>query len=87
MEFEGHQLNTIDKCWVFDLTTFIGYHVTLDAHNNVRSYTKAFIAIRDNSTGSYSFDKLMNVPVKTLRKTIDIIQNYRKEALLEDAGR
>lgn len=83
MDFEGHQLNTIDKCWVFDLTTFIGYHIILDENNKVKEYTKAFVAIRNNDNDSYSFDKKMIVPVKVLRKTVDIIKRYRKEALLD----
>lgn len=83
MDFEGHQLNTIDKCWVFDLTTFIGYHVTFDKDNKVKEYTKAFVVIRNSENGNYSFDKKINVPIKILRKTVDIISRYRKEALLD----
>lgn len=83
MEFEGHQLHTIDKCWVFDLTTFIGYYIRFE-ENQVNSYQKAFMVKRDAVTGSYVFEKTMKVPVKVMRKTVNIVQNYRKEALLED---
>lgn len=85
LDFKGHKLIKIDDVWVFDLTTFIGYKVKLK-DNKVKDYTKAFIAIRDEVTGTYSFDKIIRVPIKTLRKTVDIIQKYRKEAFLEDGS-
>ena len=82
--FEGHELYKIEKDWLFDLTTFMGYHVDI-SENNVTGYQKAFIAIRDPDTGTYSFDKKMKVPIKVLRKAVSVIQRYRKEALLENA--
>ena len=87
MIFDGHQLIKIDNNWVFDMTTFIGYMVSVDETGRVDEYSKAFIAIRDKKTGDYSFDKLMKVPVKILRKTVNIIQKYREEALLEHGNK
>lgn len=84
MEFEGHALYKIGKSWVFDLTTFIGYHVSVDDSDKVESYQKAFMVIYNNSIGSYSFDKYTTVPTRVLRRVVDVIQKYRKEALLED---
>lgn len=86
MEFEGHELYKIDKNWLFDLTTFIGYHVRLDDTGNVTNYSKAFIASYKDDTKSYSFDKYMDIPTRIMRKAVNIIQNYRKEALLENAN-
>ena len=84
MNFDGHQLVKLDNKWTFDLTTFIGYKVSIDGETGqVIDYTKAFVAVRDKQTGDYSFDKLMRVPVKILRQTVNIIQKYREEALLE----
>ena len=83
MVFDGHQLVKIDSEWIFDMTTFIGYKVSIDEAGQVDEYSKAFIAIRDKKTGDYSFDKLMDIPVRILRKTVNIIQKYREEALLE----
>lgn len=85
MEFEGHDLYKIDTNWLFDLTTFIGYHVDLDKSGRVVNYTKAFIASYKNETQSYSFDKYIDIPTRIMRKAVNIIQNYRKEALLENA--
>lgn len=85
MEFEGHDLYKIDSEWVFDLTTFIGYHVTLSSEypSIVKGYTKAFITVFDKDSGSYSFEKLTDIPMRIMRKVVDLIQKYRKEALLE----
>lgn len=81
-DFEGHQFKKIGGSWVFDLTTFIGYRVILD-NNSVIDYEKSYMAIRDNKSGTISFDKFRSVPLGILRKTTEIIDNYRKEAFLD----
>ena len=86
MEFKGHQFYLINKTWVFDLTTFIGYKVTLQG-NRVENKTKAFIVYRDKSSGVYDFSDIIEVPIQVKRKVIEIIKRYRKEALLDNAGR
>lgn len=84
VEFDGHQLYKIENNWLFDLTTFIGYHVKLDeSKQNVIGYTKAFIAIKSDDSDTYSFDKIIDIPIRILRKVTCIIQQYRREALLE----
>lgn len=87
MIFDGHQLVKIGDDWVFDMTTFIGYKVSIDGAGQVDTYSKAFIAIRDKHTGDYSFDKLMDIPIRVLRSTVNIIQKYREEALLEHGSK
>ena len=86
MEFEGHQMHKLSDHWVFDLTTFIGYHIETK-NNVVVAYHKAFMVIRSKNSDTYGFYKYMNVPKRVLRRSVCIIQKYRKEALLEDAGR
>lgn len=86
MHFEGHALYKLGKEWIFDLTTFIGYNVTLDDSDNILGYKKAFIVTFNNETKSYSFDKYTTIPTRVLRKVVSIIQKYRKEALLENGG-
>lgn len=83
MEFDGHQLHKIEKNWLFDLTTFIGYLVELEG-DKVVGYKKAFIAIKDSKSDTYSFDKIIDTPIRILRKVVNIIQKYRREALLEN---
>ena len=89
MQFKGHQMYRIDDHWVFDMTTFIGYKVETAGINNdtVTSYSKAFVVSRSDDTSAYTFDKMVKVPIKILRKTVNIINNYRKEALLDNEGR
>lgn len=83
LEFDGHQLLKIEENWLFDLTTFIGYYVDLD-DKRVVGYKKAFIAVKDTNSNTYSFDKIINVPIRILRKVVNVIQKYRREALLEN---
>lgn len=86
MGFEGHELYKIEENWVFDLTTFIGYHVEFDTKTDrIKCYTKAFIATYNNEMQAYGFEKYMAIPTRILRKAVNIIQTYRKQALLEDA--
>ena len=82
--FEGHELCKLEDNWAFDMTTFIGYYVKLDNDNKVKKFDKAFMAIRDNQTGTYNFDSLMRVPVRILKRAASVIQLYRREALLEN---
>ncbi len=86
MEFKGHTLYKIDNNWVFDLTTFIGYKVDLNDSGDVKRYQKAFIAVFKKENYSYTFDKIIHVPIRVLRRVINVIQAYRREALLENAS-
>mgnify|MGYP000941603742 CR=1 FL=1 len=79
--FEGHQLYKIDDEWVFNLTEFTGYRVNVNKEDNtVISYDKAFRLIK--TLNDYSYDKYMSVPIGVLRKSINIVENYQKEAFL-----
>lgn len=81
--FTGHQLYKIDNDWVFNLTEFKGYKVKIDkSTGKVVGYQLAYIL--EGSTGFYSFHKEIEVPLSILRKTVEIVDNYTKEALLTD---
>lgn len=80
--FQGHEFVKINKFWVFDKTTFIGYKVTIK-NGEISSYTEAFSVSRDKDTGDYEFTRLMEgIPLKVMRDTLSIIKAYRKEAFL-----
>ncbi len=81
--FDGHKMYKIGNDWVFNLTEFIGYKLKVDKNDGtVISYTKAFKLTK--TPDGYSYDKYMSVPVGVLRKAIKIVENYQKEAFLDD---
>lgn len=93
MSFEGHQLYKIDDKWLFDLTTFIGYEIDRKNnkqpfdYNNIKSMKKMFVVSYNIDSDTYEFDKYEHTPVCIMRKVTNIINAYRKEALLGYANR
>lgn len=81
MDFNGHQLFKIDRNWLFDLTTFVGYRVSLNG-NKVTDFSKAFTVGLDDRSNSFRFNRVASTPVRVMRKVIDLIQRYLKEAYL-----
>lgn len=82
MAFEGHEFKKLEDNWVFDMTTFTGYKVKLNGDKVVK-YTKAYIAKFNSESDEVEFFTFIPVSIAVLRKTINVIHKYRKEALLD----
>lgn len=82
--FDGHVMYKICDNWIFNLTEFIGYKIKTKQNGQVESYTKAYKLNKEETNEYYYYDKYISVPVGVLRKSMDIVENYNKEALLNE---
>ena len=81
--FKGHEFITINKFWVFDKTTFIGYKITIK-NGEISSYTEAFKVVGTEDGKDYRVIHIIDhVPIGVMRKAVSLIRSYRKEAFLE----
>jgi len=80
--YEGHHfIKLCDGEWVFDITEFLGYKVVLDKDKKtVKDYKLAFTVVNYNK--QIQFEKHIRVPAKVLKSTVEVIEQYEKEALL-----
>lgn len=83
MKFDGHRLYTIGRDWAFDITTFNGYKVTKTKNGEIETVIKAFSVLRIDNEYKFKHDSI-DVPAGVFRKTKQIIQNYMKEAMIDE---
>lgn len=84
MKFLGHQMYTIYKNWLFDLTTFTGYKLTFE-NNKIISYEKAFSLQDIDNNGKFEVTKFIdNIPVGIIRKSQVIVGIYYKRTFVGD---
>ena len=81
--FKGHEFIKINKFWVFDKTTYIGYKVTIK-DGEISSYTEAFKVVGTEDLKDYTVVHIIDpIPIGVMRKVVNLIRKYRREAFLE----
>lgn len=81
MYYGHHFIKVCGDTWVFDITEFLGYKVVLNKDKQtVKEFKLAFTATSYNK--QIVFEKHIGVPAKILKETVNIIENYEREAFV-----
>lgn len=80
--FKGHQLvKLVNDHWVFDITDYTGYKVSINKSGEATSYKEAFRAYRDDD--EICIEKTIPVPIKIIKETMIVINSIEEKALVK----
>ena len=83
MNFEGHDLYTINNNWVFDMTTFTCYRTYRDKKGNLTKVIKA-IDVEINKDDETRFIRYVDrVPLGVMRKITKLIDSYMRDTFIK----
>lgn len=78
MNFDGHQMIKINRNWIFDCTTYIGYKVTTNKKaSKLLSYEKAFSILVDKSNKLHYHKYIESIPAGVIRKTNLVVEAHQ----------